>query len=178
MIINIDEYNKEHDRIEKEKIKKFLRILKIHFYLFKKNIKKPLQQFLKFFASCIGGLIVFKIICISASYDSYDESAIPFWVVVLFYIGLIINHIGIKQLYKNWEQQAEYNEFQKRFCQEYKPKIFDDLICFWLGLKFFNTPLFICLIFALCINDTWNRRYITNNIKHDLILEKLNKINS
>lgn len=151
-------------------------ILKIRLYKFRKRLWRIIKSFLLFIMKLAGWLILFAIICYVASYDSNSDNAIPFWLVGGLYFALILNYFSLKRSYENWKYYAKDDEFYKCFCQEYSPRIFEDLLCFCLALKYFDTSMFICFIFALCLKDIWDRRYITNNIKHDLILAKLKNL--
>ena len=141
-----------------------IQILKKIFKILKKSIK-PL------FIIC---LIVVSFVLLTM-FSNYLEEKIPFWLVVIVYLGIIINYYLAKQNYKSWQSLAANSEFEKRFCEAWRPHIIDFLIVFFVSLKFCDAFGFIVLNCLCYMVEIWDRRYLTTTIKQDLILEKLNK---
>ena len=158
--------------LTKEEIKKHNkrqhRINKVIWRRIKKKIMPIIKSILKF----IGWAVLFVIILSLAE----PNEEIPFWIITTLYIALIINLITDNSNYKSWQQQAKNNDFYNRFCSEWHPSIFWKLFVFWFALKYFEFAGFVsAYLFVYCM-DLWDRRYITHNIKHDLILEELSKL--
>ena len=131
-------------------------------------IKPVLLYILKFF----GWIFLLIILCLLAGYNTYDNN-ISIGLVIFCYIFIIITYRGEIKSFKDWQQLAEKNEFYQKFCNQWQPHILGYLFVFWIGLKFCNNFEFIALIlFSYCFN-IWDRRYITHDIKHDMILKKL-----
>ena len=136
-----------------------------------KRIKKKLLAISKLILKVIGWALLFGIILIF----SEPEIEKPLWIIATIYITLIINFVIDNKNYREWQKTPNVNSFNRRFCTEWHPSIFGKLVVFWFALKYFDLFGFIIsFLFVYCM-DLWDRRYITNNIKNDMILEELLK---
>ena len=151
------------------------RINRITTYKIKKKLKKFLKKFFKVIFTFLKYIILFVILCLLSSYDFYDNSRLNGWLVVWFYLWVIMIHKDNKINYKSWQDKGKYSEFDKRFCELWQPSIIGFLFCFWIGLKFCNNFEFILIMFIPYCYDLWTRRYLTTDIKQDLILKELQK---
>lgn len=131
------------------------------------------------------GIIIWEIIYYGALfcggvlwvYNGATEPPTPFWLVCLIYLVLIFDNKSSKGRYKNWEWQAEHDEFYKRFVNQSKiPLLLPQLAFLFVFAKYFDTIWLVVYYLFLGFIDTCDRRFYTNDIKQDLILEKLNKI--
>ena len=151
----------------KKKIKKF----------FKNDFKKITKEIFKIIFGFLKYIVLFVLLCFLASYDFYYDNKIESWLVIWFYIWFLVIHKSDKINYKSWQEKAKYNEFEKIFCDLWKPPLIGYLFAFWIGLKFCNNFEFILIMFIANCYDLWTRRYLTNDIKQDLILKELEKYN-
>lgn len=123
----------------------------------------------------VGWLLVLGVLLLIASYNDHDNAAACAFSV---YVMLFLLYCSKIRPYKNWVQMAEYDEFYKKFTEQYNPESF--IVYGILGLmiisKFFNAWGFIVYLIVSEAYDLWDRRYITTNIKQDLILGKLEKL--
>lgn len=148
------------------------RIFNIYFKKCRKKLWKVLKPILIFILKLFGWLVLLGIIFIITSYDDYGNKP-SIWLVFAFYIGIISQHYTDDNNYKNWLERSQYDEFYNRFCEQYQPHIIGYIIMFAIGLKYCNTWGFIVCVLLPYFIDLWDRRYITNNIKQDMILERL-----
>jgi hypothetical protein len=113
---------------------------------------------------------------ITKVYESYQEPQVPIWLLSLALLIILINHKTMKSNYKDWQKQAEYNNFYKRFLWAYKlPQLLPQLILIFCFAKYCSTGSFIILSGFLLYADMEDRRYYTNDIKQDMILKKLER---
>ena len=169
-----NEKNKELEKLPyKERYTREERIRRIKNKKKQKKIWKFLKPKIIILLKVIGWLLLFVVISLFAPY----ENKIDVWLVFAVYIFTIINHYNLSKNYKDWEEQAEYNEFYKRFCNVWKPWNIQaaNLIMFFICLKLFDTVGFVICVLIPYLYDIWGRRFITTDIKQNLILEKLNK---
>ena len=159
--------------IQKKKKPVFIRLLRIYFGTLKHIIKKPLKYLkplLLFSLKACLWVCVFGAICL---FTNYSEEKIPFGLVVFIYILIVVHHYQINSLYKNWEKYGETDEYYKDFCKQWHPNVLFYLIIFSFSLYYFDIFGFIFSnIFAHCF-ELWDRRYIGNNIKLDMILKNI-----
>lgn len=138
------------------------------------NEPNKLLKVLKVLLYCFLWFVLFVVIYIFL-FDKYD-SKISEAMFLGVYIAILIFYYLNKKNYENWKNFAEYDKFHKLFCKRYKPSIIGNLIIFCVCVKFCNSiQLFVFSFLLPLILDTWDRRYITQDIKLDMILEKLNK---
>lgn len=159
----------------KQRFSRNERIFNVRYKRIKKRIWKALKPSLIFILKLFGWAILFAILCLLASYDFYYNDNINGWLVISIYIWVILSHRSDKVNYKAWQEKAKYSEFDKRFCELWRPSLIGYLFAFWIGLKFCNNFEFILIMLTANCYDLWTRRYLTNNIKNDLILEELQK---
>lgn len=176
----LEEMLKNAERINR--IKKFSLRRKpnlLHFYKNLNKIKKTIYNILKpilsFILQLIGWGILFGLICMLASYNTYD-SKVDLWIAILIYIWTTLSHKCNKINYKTWQEKAKTDDFYNYFCSEWKPHVSGYLVAFWFGLKFCNNFEFIIIMIMSYCLDLWDRRYITQNIKQDMILKKLKRL--
>lgn len=176
----IEEKEKLEVELKKGRIKKFAIRRKpklLNLYKNLRSMRKRLLEFFKpkliFILKVLMWLVLLMLIFLIFSYD-YEKP--DFWAVVSIYMWIIINHYIEENNYKNWQMQAECDEFYQIFCQRWQPHIIINLlVIFGLALKFCDTfGLIIGIIFVYFV-DLWNRQFITSDIKQDLILSKLKK---
>ena len=113
---------------------------------------------------------------ISIVYGGYNEVEVPQFLLTLVLIGILTQHKSLKQDYKYWESIAPDDEFYKRFTNRYKIQpLFPIIVIMFLLARFCSIGTFVILYIVITSYDLWDRRFITNDIKHDMILRKLNK---
>lgn len=133
-----------------------------------KHILKRIKPLLSFILKVILWLILFGAILF---FTNYTEEKIPFYIVFCAYIFLVTNYYSLKNNYKIWQESE--SEFYKRFCEKWHPTILGYLFVFAFGIMYFDLFQFILFMFIAYCMELWDRRFITNEIKQDLILEKL-----
>lgn len=138
------------------------------------NFKEKLIKIAKILFKVFIWTIIYFIGIITCD-NIYNETVSQGLVTGLFILIIYISWMSNKD-YKYWLEQAEYNEFQKRFTNQYKPigKIFPIIWLFFFAHYCSNSELVLLYIIWVSY-DLWERRYLTSNIKQDLILEKLKK---
>lgn len=148
-----------------------IRLIRIYFKTLKHcilrllKISKPLIIFL--LRICLWG----SIFCIIGMFTNYSDERIPFWLLIAVYINIVIHHYSINRNYKDWEELAEYDEFNKEFCKQWSPNVLNYLFVYAFSAYYFNIFEFIiAIVFVYCI-ELWDRRYISNSIKLDLLLK-------
>lgn len=129
-----------------------------------------LKKILKIILKIIGWLGLFVLLLIIRAYNDKEPD---FSTVTAFYIVFIIHYYKLKSDYSYWQSLAASDEFYERFCKRYYPNVFGYIFAFTIGLRFFNIiGIAVCLILTY-LYDLWERRFITADIKQDIILEKL-----
>lgn len=125
----------------------------------------------KFFIVLLKIVLWFALFCLILLLTNYSEEKVSLTLVIAGYIFILVNFYTIKNNYKNWQESE--SEFNKRFCEQWRPNILGYLFVFVVGLLYLNSFEFIiAIVFAYCM-ELWDRRFITNDIKQDMILEKL-----
>lgn len=116
-------------------------------------------------------------ICSLFYYDNYNTN-VPFYIVFGAYIFWTNIYIQSKKDIEYWKLLAlgenTNGEFYTRFLAAYNPINFRILlfIAIFLPFKFLTTIQYISLFFLICISDLWYRRYLTIDLKLDLLHEK------
>ncbi len=111
-------------------------------------------------------------------YDWYKAQFSFNWVIGLYICWTFIQY-QIGNSYKTWKnitQNSTINgEFNKRFCKEYNPTnyIIILFLAVFIPVNFVPIWLYILIFCSINIFDIYYRRYLTLEIKQDLILEKL-----
>ena len=114
---------------------------------------------------------------ISIIYDSYTEIQVPQWLLATALLSTLWTHKGIKENYNTWLTMVD-NDFYYSFTKAYKPLLLlPQLILLFVFAKYCSVGTFIILYVIILSYDLWDRRYITHNIKHDMILNELKKLN-
>jgi hypothetical protein len=114
--------------------------------------------------------ILYLIILWLAEFNS-DKISPGFAFCVYFYI--VINHYMIHDRYSRWKESE--SEFDREFCYQWRPNTLFYFILFWVGLKFGNTIELIFLMTIAYALELWDRRFITSDIKQDMILKELKR---
>ena len=161
---------------KQKKKRTFVQKIKIQWYLYK---KKNVKKFAKFF-KVIWEIIYYGIIYfvgISLVYDSYTEIQVPQWLLTTALLSTLWTHKGIKESYNMWLTMVD-SDFYYSFTKDYKPlPLLPQLILLFVFAKYCSVGTFIILYVIILSYDLWDRRYITHNIKHDMILQELKKLN-
>lgn len=163
--------------IEKKNKRNFLHKIK---YVALKTWRKT-RRIIKKILLIMWELFYYWLLGVIASinlYDSYSETKTPQGIFTFLYIGVIVYHKIIKGAYKSWEESAKHDEFNARFIRYYKlPLLLPQLIGLYFLAKFCSPGSFFICLLMFALFEISERRYITNNIKQDMILEKLDTIN-
>ena len=115
---------------------------------------------------------------ISIVYGGYNEVEVPQFLLTLVLIGILTQHKSLKQDYKYWESIAPDDMFYKCFTNRYKMQpLFPVIVIMFLLARYCSIGSFIILYIVITSYDLWDRRYITNDIKHDLILNEFKQTN-
>lgn len=110
----------------------------------------------------------------------YDNTNAQFqypWVISLYVYWTCIL-FTTKRNYKNWQIKGEIEEFEKQFCQQYKPTgyIFISFLAVFIPMNFVPLWLYFLIFWGISLYDMFLRQYLTLVINQGLILEKLNSI--
>ena len=131
-----------------------------------------LKKILKIILKIIGWLGLFVLLLIIRA---YNEKEPDFYMVTALYTIIIIEYYRLKSDYSYWQLLAESDEFHERFCKRYSPNILGNIFVFAIGLRFFNIIGVVVCVILPYLYDLWERRFITADIKQDIILEKLTR---
>lgn len=149
------------------------RIRRVIFVRIKRRVWKFLKPLFSFLFKFIGWGALYLFLDITSSHNSEYGDRLNYWLTIGIFIYIILFHKAEKENYKSWQSQAKYDEFHKIFCDLWKPSITNYLIAFWFGLKFCNNFEFVILMIIIRSLSLWDRRFITNDIKQDIILKRL-----
>lgn len=114
-------------------------------------------------------------------YDNYNNN-VPFYIVFGAYIFWTNIYIQSKKDNEYWKLLAlgedTTGEFYKRFLAVYNPINFRILLfmVIFIPFKILTTIQYISLFFLICISEILYRRYLTLDLKLDLLLETKPKI--
>jgi hypothetical protein len=109
-------------------------------------------------------------------YNDYNDVKVPQFLLTLILIALLSQHKSSKEDYKYWENKACDNNFYERFIKRYRMQPFLPIIIIvFIFARYCSVGTFIILYIIIVSYDLWDRRYITTDIKNDMILEKLNQ---
>ena len=109
-------------------------------------------------------------------YESYPEPQVPIALLNIVLLIILSIHKDLKKKYKIWEELGKYDEFQRRFVREYKVPLFlPQIVLIFLFAKYCSIGSFIILCSFMVYSDMEDRRYYTNDIKQDMILEKIER---
>lgn len=160
----------------KSKKRTFAQKIKIKWYLYKKKNTKKFAKFFKVIWEIIYYSIIY-LVGISFVYDSYTTVQVSQGLLAFALLFTLVQHKSIKEQYKIWESMQD-DDFYYCFTKSYKPLLLlPQLILLFILAKFCSVGAFIILFVAMYTYDLWDRRYITHDIKHDMILKELKKIN-
>lgn len=177
--ILINKHNEKAEKLEKlpykQRYTRKQRIRNIKIKKFEKCLCKIFKPKLIFLLKTFSWLVLLGVILIVTSYDGYENKP-NICAVLGLYILIVVQHYTDDLNYENWLQKAEYDEFYKRFCEQYHPHIIGYFIMYIIGLLCCNTIGFIACVFFCYIIDLWERRFITADIKQDMILENFKKL--
>lgn len=157
---------------------------------------KPLQEkesinaILKEFASYILKitkkilLLVFKFVLwiiplfIGILFYDYDKAQFQYWWIVSCYIYWTYILFAVKENYKGLQSIGKTEEFEKQFCQQYKPTgyIFISFLAVFIPMNFVPLWLYFLIFWGISLYDMLLRQYLTLVINQGLILKKLNSI--
>lgn len=110
-------------------------------------------------------------------YIGEDNNNVPLFIVFGAYIFWTLISIQSKKDIKYWSSLASYDDlygkFYKRFVTFYNPTNFriSLFLAIFLPVNFLTTIQYISLFSLICISDLLYRRYLTLNLKLDLLLE-------
>lgn len=119
---------------------------------------------------------VIYLIGVTLVYGGSKDVDVPQFLLFIVLTGLLTQHKTLKQDYKYWESIAPDDEFYRSFIKRYKVvPLLPIIVAFFIFAHYCSIGTFIILYVVATAYDLWDRRYITNDIKHDMILRKLNK---
>lgn len=110
-----------------------------------------------------------------------ENATIHICLVFLFYLISIQHYYFLKKDYIYWQKQSEYDStngnFHKNFVSRYSPEgyIIVSILALFIFSNFASVFEFILIWFLIGTYDIYERRYITLDVKLDLLLEKRDK---
>lgn len=120
---------------------------------------------------------IIYLIGISLVYNSYTDIQVSQSLLTMAFIATLYYYKSIEGKYKLWESMTD-SDFYFNFIRSYKPPLLlPQLIILFILAKYCSVGTFIILFIAMYSYDLWDRRYITHDIKHDMILQELKKLN-
>lgn len=177
--MDIDKYRPKKKRSCLDIIKLRYKIHQRRFKIFKDdavviNKYKICKKILNIlFGIIIWGIVYF--IGITSLHENYDFKATQEVVTFLFFGILYISWQSNKN-YKNWLMRAEQEEFYEKFTVHYKPiEKFWAIIFLFIFAHYCNNFELILMFIIWISYDLYERRFLTNDIKQDLILKELKK---
>jgi hypothetical protein len=109
-------------------------------------------------------------------YNDYNDVKVPQNLLTIILIMLFIQHKSTKQDCKYWQSMASDDNLYARFIKRYKVlPLLPLIIIVFIFARYCSIGAFIILYIIIVSYDLWDRRYITIDIKNDMILEKLNQ---
>lgn len=135
-----------------------------------KKIYEKIKPFCVFVLKVLFWLILLGAILF---FTNYSDEKIPLFIVLCAYIFILLNFYNSKDRYNDWQNSEA--EFYKRFCKSWHPTIVGYLFVFVFGIIYFDLFQFLLFMFLTYCTELWDRRFITADIKQDLILEELKK---
>ena len=158
--------------------KRFIKIINKLFSL--DIINHSFVQFIIKLFKCILKFLFWLLpIVISLFYYNEQYAHVPYWLVFLAYLYWSGLKLQCDANYKHWEDLSYFNDykgaFYKKFINDYKSKDFIIVLFFavFVPINFFTIPEYIFLFVLICISDIYWRRYLTLEIKLDMLNEKL-----
>jgi len=159
------------------------RTFRIFRYILKKRILPKIIKVIIWFLKFLLWLV--PLFLSPFYYDSYNAQFSFNWVLGLYIWWTFIQY-QVRKNYKYWQEIGQIKEhfilhtkdeveFQKRFCNQYNPLNYIIILFLTVFIPVNHVPLWLYISIFIIINiyDTYDRRYLTNEIKQDLILEKL-----
>lgn len=120
---------------------------------------------------------VIYLVGISILYSSYNEIQVSQGILTTAFLAMLYYQKSTESHYKYWESMID-SDFYYNFTKSYKPPILlPQLILLFVIAKYCSNGTFILCFLAMFTYDLWDRRYITHDIKHDMILKELKKLN-
>lgn len=120
---------------------------------------------------------VIYLVGISILYSSYNEIQVSQGILTTAFLAMLYYHKSTESHYKYWESMID-SDFYYNFTKNYKPPILlPQLILLFVIAKYCSNGAFILCFLAMFTYDLWDRRYVTHDIKHDMILQELKKFN-
>lgn len=135
--------------------------------------RKYFKKILKFFWEVLYYGII-GLIGLSCVYDGYQTPQVPFWLTISVLFILIFNNKALKSSYKDWSNRADYDESYKKFIEKYRmPLLLPQIFFALVFARYCSIGSFLILSILLIHSDTLERRWLTTNIKQDIILNRL-----
>ncbi len=138
------------------------------------EVKLPcwLTNIISFIFKFIGYFILF---CIVTFFYNEDFKLNTGWYIFGFLFTLL-QYYSSKNSYKTWLLNAEYDVFYNNFCKQYSVPFLMPFVVLWFANRFCdNGGIYFLIIYSFTLVDLWERRYLTNDIKQDMILRRLEK---
>ena len=134
------------------------------------TLPRWLTNIISFVLKFIGYFILF---CIVTFLFNEDFKLSVGWYIFGFLYTLNYYYTA-KTNYKSWLSRAEYDIFYNNFCKQYSVPFFYLYVVLWFANRFCNNGgIYLLVIYSATLLDLWERRYLTNDIKQDMILRRL-----
>ena len=131
-----------------------------------------MKKFLQIFGKIIGWLFLLGVLEFIASFNNNDNAC---GYTLGVFIFILADYLQIKKDYSTWQELGKEDAFNKRFCEQWNPNtpFVWSVIILLFAVKILNGWGFFIFIAIYHFMNLWDRRFITSDIKQDLILEKL-----